>query len=143
VLPEKTHLFLGTLARGRKCSRLGTGALLKQSIWAVENIGRWRMLGAGEWQALENGRRWRRKGAGEFRAPAPYSARRDRKRRDLVLCIKLGWYNPLSKSCAVQSCVLTSRSLETLSSQAMTCVTEISYHIWSGDYTRTFYTPHR
>jgi hypothetical protein len=22
-------------------------------------------------------------------------------------------------------------------------VTEISYHIWSGDYTRTFYTPHR
>jgi hypothetical protein len=22
-------------------------------------------------------------------------------------------------------------------------VTEISYHIWSGDHTRTFYTPHR
>jgi hypothetical protein len=22
-------------------------------------------------------------------------------------------------------------------------VTEISYHIWSGVYTRTFYTPHR
>jgi hypothetical protein len=25
-------------------------------------IRRWRMVGAGEWQALENGRRWRRKG---------------------------------------------------------------------------------
>jgi hypothetical protein len=24
-----------------------------------------------------------------------------------------------------------------------TSVTEISYHIWSGDHTRTFYTPHR
>jgi hypothetical protein len=26
---------------------------------------------------------------------------------------------------------------------AVICVTEISYHIWSGDHTRTFYTPHR
>ena len=31
-----------------------------------------------------------------------------------------------------------------ISTSAVTVsVTEISYHIWSGDYTRTFYTPHR
>ena len=30
-----------------------------------------------------------------------------------------------------------------LGSPGYTCVTEMSYHIWSGDHTRTFYTPHR
>jgi hypothetical protein len=34
---------------------------------ALENGRRWRLGGAGDWKALENGRRWRLEGAGEWK----------------------------------------------------------------------------
>jgi hypothetical protein len=46
---------------------LGLGML---TYYGKDSFGRWRIVGAGDWEALETGRRWRLGSAGDYHSPA-------------------------------------------------------------------------